>query len=588
MVDLSTLASDVLQNVVYLVTPPLLWLLLFLLAWQSPALARATGFGRLTFWLLLPGALLGWIGNLPLVPISPAVLAVNIGGGLVPILLSAWLLSRQFGGRVDLLAAFGTLFVLETVATLLWVLIAPAASFGLPLATWGVLAIAAAVPLLLAGFTGHGTPWRPVTFGIGLASIALGATFVTTEAAPGVGIISSFPGYLLAPVLVGALAVVAAPAVANRPPYQGFAFGYAGATLGVLVGADVLHQPPLYSPPANALYSIGGAGLVDLLYLTGLFALATSFVTFVVLARLRALEAPPESPDSRVLTPAGRIRRSLMLLLSGQFATAAREAAGAAHDARLSTRALLGLPAVSFSDHPWAETGAPPWVDADQRNLDALAARLDVGARDAWRAHLTARYLVRIGRQIARRRYASLLRRSAAFTIDLLILLGPGIAIWWYLSSHLGGSFASVLESSSFNAAAYGFAAVAFLYFVVAEYGFGTTLGKLALRLKVRDRTLRPAPAIPVVVRGLPKLIPLTIVGFGGAVATLLAVRGGGRAMSAAGVTVPADLFALADLIVFVAFGVLLCGAVSAVAIYASGESQRLGDYLAGTWVIQE
>lgn len=599
VVDLGNLSSDILQNVVYLATPPLLWLLLFLLAWQTPALARATGFGRLAFWLLLPGALLGTIGNLPLLSISVAVLAINLGGGVLPLILSGHLLLRRFDQRLDLLVSYLLLFVAESAALLLWVVyvgsapgpvvsVAGSFLFTLSPAALGVLVLGVAVPLTLGLATRRTIAWPPVTFGLALTSLALVATFLTTEAAPGVGIVSSFPGYLLAPLLAGVGGVLGVRTLTGRPAYQGFAFAYAASTFGVLVGADVLHQPPLYSPAANALYSIGGAGLLDLLYLSGLLALAASFLTYGILRRAKRADPPSPLPGGPPLTAPGKLRRSLVSLLSGHFAESARGAAEAALEARSQCRALLGLPAASFSDHPWAEMGAPPWVDGDQVNLDGLARRLDIGARDAWRAHLTARYLVRLARQLARRRFGSLARRSVAFLIDLGFLLAPAVAVWWYLSATLGGSVAKVLGSSVFNAAAYGFAAYAFAYFVIAELVVGSTLGKQLLRLRVRDRQLRAPPLLPVVVRDLPKLIPLSIVGFGGAVATLITVRGGATGGMAAGVSVPVALFALADLVVVIGFGVFLCGVASVIAIHASSENQRLGDYLAGTWVIQE
>lgn len=599
MVDLGVLAGDVIQNVFYLATPPLLWLFLYLLAWQSPTLARATGFGRLTFWLLLPGALLGTFSNLPIVPISRAVLALNVGGGLIPLLLSVHLLLRASRGRADLVAGFGLLVAALTATTLGWVIVAPASpavgfalplvgSVVLPVSALGVLALCVAGPVAFAALTRGRPAWHPAVFVYALVSLTLFATFLTTEAAPGVGIVSAFPYYLIAPVAAGLLAVVGMRALTGRPAYEGFALGYIASTFGVLIGADVLRQPPLYAPASNSIYAIGGAGLLDLLYLTGLIALAASFLTYRVLERARVASPPPGIADPWPLTPAGRLRRSLQTLLRGDFAASARESADAALDAHRAARGLLGLPPAPLSEHPWAELGAPPWVDADQRNLAAVAGRPDIGARDAWRVHLTARHLVRLARQLGRRRFGTHLRRSAAFLIDLGLLVVPAVAVWGYLARVAGGSFDAVLASAQFNAAVYGFAAYAFLYFVLAEYGWGTTFGKHLLRLRVRDRTLQRPPALPVVVRDLPKLVPLTIVGAGGAVATLLAVRGTVAPAGVSGLGLPPMLFALVNLVTFVVVGVLVCGVVSVVAIHASSENQRLGDYLAGTWVIQE
>ncbi len=597
MVDVGLLASDVLQNVVYLATLPLLWLVLYLVAWEWPDLARASGFGRLTFWLLLPGAILGTIANLPFFGYSGAILALNLGGGAIPLVLSVLLLRRLLPRDRPALGRFAIAFAAETLVALTWVIVVPdtfvlgslPAPLAVPLSLQvvGVAIIAAATPLLVFLLTRHDHGMRLLLVATSLTSLAVVVTFLTTQTSPGVGIVSPFPLYLLTPVLTGVLSVLLVRGAAGRGAPAGFGIGYASATLGVLVGADVLRQPPLYQHATNALYSIGGAGVQDLLYLTGLLSLSASLLVYGLLSPRGAPTPTPAVPPVEGLTPNGRLRRSLGLILEGRFAPATQEAARASHDAREMARGLYGLPATSFSGRPWAEAGAPPWVEADQANLDALARAPDVGARDAWRAHLTARHLVRVGRQIGRRRFGTTFQRSAAFVIDLLFMVSPAAVGWFFLSATLPGTATDILNSAAFNAAAFAYAAYAFVYFVVAESIWGTTVGKMLLRLRVRDRALRPVRPVPVMVRDLPKLLPLSIVGFGGAVATLLAVKGGTVA-GAGGLDLPAQIFAVAFLVLFIAFGVGLCGLASFIAIYASSENQRLGDYLAGTWVIQE
>lgn len=594
-----TIASDVVQNVAFLATPPLLWLFLYLFAWESTALARASGFTRLTFWLLLPGSLLGTIANLPFVPIGGDVLAINIGGGLVPLVLTAYLLHRYFDESRSALARFAALFALESGAALALVLLMPSASVSLggsgsgtvPWSTVGVAIVAAGVPVAARLTAGSEASLRRVAFVLALSSLCLFITFLTTSAVPGLGIESSFPGYLLAPMLVGGLAVGLARSAAGRAPASGLSSGYGAATLGVLVGADLLRQPPLYGGSGGAIYAIGGAGLLDLLYLSGLLAVAAGFLTYLGLRRFTSEPAPAPVPAVETLTPTGRLRFAFALLVEGGLVRATQQAARAAGEARATARSLAGLPAVSFTGRPWADLGAPPWVDGDHENLDALARQGDLGARDAWRAHLTARYLVRMGRDVSRRRFGTASRRGSAFLLDLLLLTLPAIPIWAYLSVAVPGTAQDVLASAAFNAAALGYAAYALVYFVVAERVWGTTLGKRAFRLKVRDRALRRAGTLPVVVRDLPKVIPLTLVGFTGAVITFVLLRGLPGAGAVATSTVFSLSVTLAEVAVLLAgviVGLGLCAMVSMIAIAQSTENQRLGDYLAGTWVIQE
>ncbi len=150
MIDPIALTNDIVGNVSSLALPALLWALIYLLAWEQGPFATSIGFGRRTFWLLLPGALLA---SLVLLPIQPGA--------------NDWL------------------------------------------------------------------------------------------AIPGVGIEESFPMYLLPPFGAGGGAVVAAEWV--FPGGEGLALpaAYVAGTFGVLVGADVLREPPLYIAGGPAgLYAI--------------------------------------------------------------------------------------------------------------------------------------------------------------------------------------------------------------------------------------------------------------------------------------------------------------------------------------------
>ena len=604
MVDLPTLASDVVQTVLFYGVPPVLWLFLFLLAWENPALARATGFGRLSFWLLLPGGLIGTIAQLPVVPIGAAYVAISVGGGLIPLFLSALLLRRVLRDLPGASGRFVVILLGATVASLLLVIAlhdsgagllvsGTAVSSAVVAASLGVLAVAVLAPLAARVTSPTAPMGRRLGLLLGLASLGLFLTFLTTAAVPKVGIVSGFPWYLLTPVLVGLLSVVLVTRVAGLPAWQGITVAYPTATLGVIVGADVLRQPPLYGPGASGIYSIGGAGILDLVYLSGLLALLAAYAGFWVLRRYFGAESPPVPASVEApMTSSGRLRSSLRLLVAGRPSDSVSESAAAAREARSVARGLAGFPAQSFSGHGWTELGAPEWADLDQANLDSLDRNsVAVGARDAWRAHLTARYLVRIGRDLGRRRLGSLANRSAAFLLDLMLLTIPAAGVWLLLSFTLSGTVGQVISGTPFNAAAYGYAAYAFVYFVVGEAVWGTTIGKRILHLRVRDRTMRPAGPLSIVVRDIPKLIPLTIVGIGGAAATILLARGGSLNLgaNASGAVLSSSALALAAyVLVAVGVGVALCGLASAVAISSSGENQRLGDYIAGTWVIKE
>ncbi|HEY6237883.1 MAG TPA: DUF1614 domain-containing protein, partial [Thermoplasmata archaeon] len=279
MVDPLQLASDILETTVYLATPPLLWLFLFLFAWEDEAEARAAGFGRRTFWLLVPGALLGLFADLPIFGWNGDPLAINLAGGLIPVVLSVLLLVRRIPDPERFMALFLVGFVGESGALLIVLFLAPS-----PTMIDLLFLLIAALPPALVFLGGFAQPaevrptFRRASAFLALASAILLATFATTSTLPGLGIVSAFPWYLLAPLAAGAVVGLIARPVFQVPPILALPLAYAGTTFGVLIGADLLREPPLYAGTSPTIYAIGGAGTGDLLYLSGLLALAAAFV----------------------------------------------------------------------------------------------------------------------------------------------------------------------------------------------------------------------------------------------------------------------------------------------------------------------
>lgn len=587
MVDLGTLANDIAQVAAFYLGPPLLWLFLFLFVWSDADLARRAGFDRRVFWLLVVGGFVGFLSDLPIFPWNGNILAVNLSGGAIPVALAFGLLARHPPDPAGHLGAYLT--GLTAVSGIMLAVV-----FALPPGALADAAYLAALVVPPAALLAIGRGARPAggspAYGAGawlaLTSVVLGLTFATTSTIPNLGIVSQFPYYLAGPVAGGALAV-ALTRIRGRPVEEGLALAYALTTLGVLLGADLLRQPPLYASGSN-VYAIGGAGPLDLVYMSGLLALAIAYLAI----RIARLEREPPAAVERPAasrTPVGRLRRALLLGVRGRPAESLRESAQAASDAGGQSRRLLGLPPPGPTESPWQDLPVASWVVADERNLQRLGASGPSAPEDAYRGWLTSRWLVRIGRDLGRRRFAPLGGRVAAFFLDLLVVTLPAAAVWVAIVLGYPGDPAGLLSSASFNAAISGFSAFAFLYLVVAEWGYGTTLGKRRLGLEVRDRSMGPPGPTAVLVRNLPKLIPLTVIGLGGPLLTALVLLG--PSALGAGVSGPAAALdvVLTSLVVlaFILLGIGASGAVSALVITTSSESQRFGDLLAGTWVVR-
>ena len=605
MVDPWLLASDTLSDAVFLALPAVLWMFLFLFAWESPTEARDAGFGRRSFWLLLPGCLAGSLANLPFFGWSGSVLAVNIGGALIPLALSLYLPGRWLGGerRAVLVRTMAILAVLTGVIFFLLLLpTAPLSTAALgsfaglsvprtPLPGPGVppvaLALAGAVAAVLAagavfdleaperGRAGFG----PASGFLLLASISLLLTFATTEAVANVGILSFFPYYLFAPILVGALAVAFSRPLFDLPRIAGIPFGYGAATLGVTVGADVLHESPLYGHGAGLL-SIGGAGVLDLVYLSGLLAAGTGFVVLRAFPR----EGPHRAEPDPVPTPPGAFREAARCAARGDGTGAVAGSLRAADIGAAQARAAQGLPAAPPGTDPWAGVAVARWVAIDHANLRSLARPDAKSPYAVERALLASRLLVQIAGEVVARRLASARQRVIAFLIDLLFLSAPAVAIWGLLALTLPGNESSIAAGVPYNAALFAYPALGFLYFFGMEAATGTTVGKRILRLEVRTRELQRPGAFALLLRNVTHLVPLTILAelAGTAVLVALAPSSGGALPGVLGTGAGALL-----LLLLAVAGVAVVGAVSLLAINLSPERERIGDLWAGTWVVR-
>ncbi len=595
MIDPGALAFDTSANAISVALPGVLWATLFLLAFGRPEFAESVGFGRRTFWLLLPGALLASLTLLPVTPIGNDWLAVSFAGAMFPLLVCGLAFERFAPPLRRSLGLY--LGVLLVIGAGLLVLALPAAD-PLARAAGGALggSVAAGQDLLVvlgsgvaavavAAFGLRGG-WAARVASVLVLTLAVeAATFLASVSLPGVGIEESFPVYLAPPVLAGLLAVLVAPRV--FPGAEGFALptAYIASTFGVLIGADVLRQPPLYVGGPSGLYTIGGAGVLDLVYLSGLLGLTAAYGAHRLLLRPLAPQGDPlpVSPPG----PWTRLVAAFRIGVAGDSTAALRGASEASRDAAAQASRLLGAPSPDPA-RPWAALPVPGWIVSDDANLASAAAAGTSDGREAFRGWITARWLVQLGQELGARRFASIGQRIVAFALDLVVIGAPALALWTALALTTGGDLASLLGNIPYNAAALGFIGVGFLYFVLAERLGGTTLGKWAMGLIVRDRALAGPSFRSLLVRNAPLLGPLSLVGLGGAVAVaLLTKTGGAGTIAILGLPLPTGVFAFATTLAIVGGGIALLGTVGVLVMAVTSERQRLGDLMAGTWVLR-
>ncbi|HKS59940.1 MAG TPA: RDD family protein [Thermoplasmata archaeon] len=581
MVEPVSLLEETVALVATVAIPGVLWAFLYLFAWDHSRVAEASGFGRFTFWLLLGGGAVGSVVSLPFFGFDADILAISLGGGVIPVGLSLYFLRRELGPVGRPLSLFLALFIAQSAALLLTTIgDSLSSSNALNAGFAAAAAIVLIVPPVLLLVSGAGRElFRRTGAALALTDVALVGTYLTTATNPAVGIYSTFPWYLVPPAVTGVLAVLVTRWLLRLPLERAFPLAYSVTTLGVLVGADVLRQPPLYGS-TPALFSIGGAGLLDLLYTSGLLALFAAFL----LTRIGTFRlAIPRSEGPPGPMPAGPLMLSgNQALVERRFADALRAADEAVAAGLRRTREVAGLPATEGDPQRWKDLPAPAWLVADTSNLrhSAEAPRPEEGPR----AMITAGHALGYLAAVRRNYFSPTGHRVGAFLLDLLLLAVPAAGLTAGILWFLPGTALDLFPTPAFQAMILGVTAYGFVYFVLIEYGMGQTLGKAIVGLRVVSGSLQRPSLLQAFQRNVTNLVALSSWGSAIPVTVLIVLRPGPIET-----TVP--LFGLITAVIAVIgilIGVSVPGLFAVIACHADTERRRLGDRWADTRVIPD
>jgi uncharacterized RDD family membrane protein YckC len=110
-------------------------------------------------------------------------------------------------------------------------------------------------------------------------------SFILSSIEPNVGVVITYPGYFV----VILLSVMLSFMVFRKSPGYTAPAAYVSSTLGVLIGADIMF---LWStiPSSWKVGYIGGGGIFDLVFLSGLFAMAGSLVMLGVVQKYKTIQ----------------------------------------------------------------------------------------------------------------------------------------------------------------------------------------------------------------------------------------------------------------------------------------------------------
>lgn len=260
-------------------------------------IAEAMGFTQADVALVTVGGIAAQTLSVPLAVVDEAVLAVNLGGAIVPAMV-IWRLARRGA-----------------------------------LSMWGVV--------------------------LG-AGVVAAVTFFVVELRPGQGVVAPFPQFLLPPAAALVVGLVAGRARPSRAGPHAFAAGSLGALVGadLLLLPGILDLAS--ETPAGTALVIGGAGAFDLVFLSGAVGLALGLVLAAAVTRSPrerrlAPGAPLRIPEPEALVArANRLgaltprERCLVHLAHANHALADEDGRRATLEAHKAVDALLrsGAPAL--------------------------------------------------------------------------------------------------------------------------------------------------------------------------------------------------------------------------------------------------
>jgi len=143
----------------------------------------------------------------------------------------------------------------------------------------GISVGGALIPLVICGYFIRNKRVNLPELAIGILIVTYISYFVT-RAEEGVGIVADIP-IAFAPAIAAGLFSLSVFWIDIR---QAAPLAYASGIIGTILGADILHLKEIlsFSSPAEGfpLLSIGGANIYDMVYITGIVAVAVDIVAF--------------------------------------------------------------------------------------------------------------------------------------------------------------------------------------------------------------------------------------------------------------------------------------------------------------------
>lgn len=517
-------------NLVFLATfhltlPIILLSLLYIAYTEWRGMFFEAGITTREIGLLVIGATSGMLANVPIVVFGNYLLALNVGGAIIPIALSVYFFYKR---KIDLTLTFFGIAIISVFITLIVIskvnpIILPRAmqdiffrfanslsairehlfvisntmSFDFLIFTTLIIAL----PLLLIAFL-----FREISksFCAILAFLCISiTTFLITKYIPDLGISAEFPYYLYPTLLGVGFAIV----VYGIDTIQAAPFAYATTTLGNLIGADLYHLPELFVGK-GFVGSVGGAGIFDLVFISGLLAMCIVFL----FSPFNLRNLPRKFSQNELFKR--KIRKSLyesdLYLFYGRFYDSIQSSFNAVVE-------KINSIGIKYGIKDYEQTLNFIRVDYIIRyNFDMLKKEMEnktIGYDEAIRAKMARDYLINYLNEREKEIYAFTHHRIFAFLIDFSIIIGIMLgllSLGHYLDIYKIEEIISFKSIWTFAWIWWAWT-IQMLYFTIFEGFFGQTPGKKILGIAILNNDLTKVEFIGAFTRNAVRFLDIIL-----------------------------------------------------------------------------
>ncbi|MGC8581724.1 MAG: RDD family protein [Thermoplasmata archaeon] len=485
---------EVLGNLSYILLPLLSFIILYSFVVDYEDIATRWGLNRLFISLIIVGSVFGFLANIPVFVAYHTLLAINIGGALIPLIVCYVFIKNVDEKKYIAYMISLIVFVGGSLGVIIFV---PMPVISILFSTLPVSAILFTIvfDVIIYMFLKESKMYYSLLLTEFIAFLTYSITVVVLSQ----GIESAFP-YYLAPSFAG---TVLSYVIWNKDHMRVSFSSYFTTTIGVLVGADIFHQPSLFGPNISLAGSIGGAGPLDMVFQSGLMAFVFSLL-FFSWSKVYAQNHMSEE-DKTLIKTSIYYNKALSKLKEGKY-WESMEYSKKMLDEKISSIMTITS---TYTIEELLKILPKEYFNPDDYNkLKKLYEEKKVDSLIAGDAFRGASYLSagidNFKNQII---LTNAKKRFIAETIDITIIAIPLFLILLFLVK--GKSFVYIenfLSTTLFNIIYIGATTIYLFYYVFGEMFYGTTIGKKITNIKVTTIKMKKLSFESSLMRNLTKM----------------------------------------------------------------------------------